>query len=155
MKEFLSKSSQMKYESLLTDCISEEIYNDSEIKNLTFKNIDLFRESTISNSIFIDCEFTNINFNMKMFKDITFSSCKLWNCTVSNINENIIFYNCLDDNDLIINIEDSYIDMEFEDYNQSISMYIFDNYGITLRFKDIFSRGKDCLLSDENYEFYI
>ncbi len=126
MKEFLSKSSQMKYESLLTDCISEEIYNDSEIKNLTFKNIDFFRESTISNSIFIDCEFTNINFNMKMFKDITFSSCKLWNCTVSNINENIIFYNCLDDNDLIINIEDSYIDMEFEDYNQSISMYIFE-----------------------------
>ena len=37
-------------------------------------------------------------------------------------------------------------------YAKLISMYIFDNYGITLRFKDIFSRGKDCLLSDENYE---
>lgn len=37
-------------------------------------------------------------------------------------------------------------------YAKLISMYIFDNYSITLRFKDIFSRGKDCKLSDENYE---
>lgn len=31
-------------------------------------------------------------------------------------------------------------------------MYLFDNFGVTLRFKDIFSRGKDCILSDTNYE---
>jgi hypothetical protein len=38
-------------------------------------------------------------------------------------------------------------------YAKLVSMYIFDNYGIILRFKDIFSRGKDCILSDENYEY--
>lgn len=37
-------------------------------------------------------------------------------------------------------------------YAKLVSMYIFDNYGETLRFKDIFSRGKDCILSDEHYE---
>lgn len=37
-------------------------------------------------------------------------------------------------------------------YAKLVSMYIFDTFGITLRFKDIFSRGKDCLLSDEHYE---
>ena len=37
-------------------------------------------------------------------------------------------------------------------YAKLVSMYVFDTYGITLRFKDIFSRGKDCILSDENYE---
>lgn len=31
-------------------------------------------------------------------------------------------------------------------------MYIFDNFGESLRFKDIFSRGKDCILSDEHYQ---
>lgn len=36
-------------------------------------------------------------------------------------------------------------------YAKLISMYVFDNFGVTLRFKDIFSRGKDCKLSDENY----
>lgn len=130
MKEFLSKSSQMKYESLLTDCVTEEIYDNSEIKNISFKNIDFFKESTITNSIFIDCEFIDINFNMKMFNDVTFSSCKLWNCTVSNINENkdnIIFYNCVDNNELIVQLEDiTDDDISIEDNSQSISIYIFE-----------------------------
>lgn len=37
-------------------------------------------------------------------------------------------------------------------YAKLVSMYVFDNFGVSLRFKDIFSRGKDCVLSDENYE---
>ena len=37
-------------------------------------------------------------------------------------------------------------------YAKLVSMYIFDNYGVELRFKQIFSRGKDCILSDEGYE---
>ena len=37
-------------------------------------------------------------------------------------------------------------------YAKLVSMYIFDNYGVELRFKQIFSRGKDCILSDEEYE---
>lgn len=35
-------------------------------------------------------------------------------------------------------------------YAKLVSMYIFDKYGIQLRFKEIFSRGKDCILSDDN-----
>ena len=31
-------------------------------------------------------------------------------------------------------------------------MYILDNFGVELRFKEIFSRGKDTMLSDEHYE---
>lgn len=38
-------------------------------------------------------------------------------------------------------------------YAKLVSMYIFDNFGIELKFKKIFSRGKDCILSDD--EFYI
>ena len=34
-------------------------------------------------------------------------------------------------------------------YAKLVSMYIFDNFGEQLRFKEIFSRGKDCVLSDE------
>jgi hypothetical protein len=37
-------------------------------------------------------------------------------------------------------------------YAKLISMYIFDNYGLELKFKKIFSRGKDCMLTDEEYE---
>lgn len=37
-------------------------------------------------------------------------------------------------------------------YAKLVSMYIFDNFGVELKFKQIFSRGKDCKLSDEEYE---
>ena len=35
-------------------------------------------------------------------------------------------------------------------YAKLVSMYIFDNFGEQLKFKEIFSRGKDCILSDEH-----
>lgn len=37
-------------------------------------------------------------------------------------------------------------------YAKLVSMYILDNFGIELRFKEIFSRGKDTILSNEHYE---
>lgn len=37
-------------------------------------------------------------------------------------------------------------------YAKLVSMYIFDEFGVELRFKQIFSRGKDCRLTDEEYE---
>lgn len=37
-------------------------------------------------------------------------------------------------------------------YAKLVSMYIFDNFGIELKFKKIFSRGKDCILSNEEFE---
>lgn len=33
-----------------------------------------------------------------------------------------------------------------------ISMHIFDKYGVQLTYKELFSRGKDCIISDSNYE---
>lgn len=37
-------------------------------------------------------------------------------------------------------------------YAKLVSMYIFDTYGIELKFKEIFSRGSDAMLSDKHYE---
>lgn len=37
-------------------------------------------------------------------------------------------------------------------YAKLLSMYIFDNYGEELRFKEIFSRGKDTILTDSHLE---
>ena len=36
-------------------------------------------------------------------------------------------------------------------YAKLISHYIYDTFGETIRFKDMFSRGKDCMLTDEMY----
>lgn len=37
-------------------------------------------------------------------------------------------------------------------YAKLLSMYIFDNYGEEIRFKEIFSRGKDTILTDSHFE---
>lgn len=37
-------------------------------------------------------------------------------------------------------------------YAKLVSMYIMDNFGVELRYKQIFSRGKDCILTDEEYK---
>lgn len=37
-------------------------------------------------------------------------------------------------------------------YAKLVSMYIYDKFGVQLRFKEMFSRGKDCILSDEHLE---
>lgn len=37
-------------------------------------------------------------------------------------------------------------------YAKLVSMYIWDRFKIELPFKEMFSRGKDCILSDEHYE---
>ena len=40
-------------------------------------------------------------------------------------------------------------------YAKLVSMYIFDQFGIELKFKQIFSRGKDCTLTDDEYELLV
>lgn len=37
-------------------------------------------------------------------------------------------------------------------YAKLVSMYIFDNFGEQIRFKEMFSRGKDAMLTDDHYE---
>ena len=37
-------------------------------------------------------------------------------------------------------------------YSKLISLYIYENFGEQIGFKELFSRGKDCRLSDERYE---
>lgn len=37
-------------------------------------------------------------------------------------------------------------------YAKLVSMYIFDTYGVQLTYKELFSRGKDTIISDTNYD---
>lgn len=37
-------------------------------------------------------------------------------------------------------------------YAKLLSMYIYDTFGEQIRFKEMFSRGKDCMLTDDHYE---
>lgn len=37
-------------------------------------------------------------------------------------------------------------------YSKLVSLYIYENFGEQISFKEMFSRGKDCILADDRYE---
>lgn len=37
-------------------------------------------------------------------------------------------------------------------YSKLVSLYIYENFGEQISFKEMFSRGKDCILKDDRYE---
>lgn len=37
-------------------------------------------------------------------------------------------------------------------YSKLVSLYIYENFGEQISFKEMFSRGKDCILSDDRYD---
>lgn len=107
MREFLTSSDHMKYESLLLQKVGSNAYTDTTITGLSFENIEFFKDDIISNSVFNECTFSNSTFNMSNFFDVTFISCQFYNCTYDEKQSSfdISFLNCSDNNDIISKIE--------------------------------------------------
>ncbi|WP_413494485.1 NACHT domain-containing protein [Shewanella baltica] len=125
MKEFLDLSTRMKFEAILTGNIEDNVYSKADITSINIKNLNIFQFGKISSSIFNECTFNHVNFNLDNFEDVTFLNCLFWDCKY-NFDEQpqINFYNCRDNNNFIENIE------ELEDTDEltpqpNIAHYIF------------------------------
>ena len=125
MSEFLDLSTRMKFEALLTDHIEEEVYSNADLTSIGLRSLDIFTIGSISGSIFNECIFSNVNFNLDNFKDITFLNCSFWNCTFNSSNPpEVNFYNCKDNNYFVNEIENKEIEDEGES-QKDIAFYIF------------------------------
>jgi len=127
MNEFLDPSTRMRFEAALTDNIEEDVYSNIDISSITLKNLDIFQTGAIKLSIFNDCSFQNVNFNLENLKDITFLNCSFWDCSHQNNSTkspDVSFYNCRDNNDFIIEIEGEEIAND-SPQQIDISYYIF------------------------------
>lgn len=107
MREFLTSTDHMKYEYLLEQHIDLGIYSGTTITGLEFENTVFFENSEIENSVFNECSFSNSVFNFPNFHDVTFISCQFYNCTypVDSRPYDISFLNCTDNNNLILDNE--------------------------------------------------
>lgn len=127
MCDFLDASSRMRFEAALTDHVEDEKYSHSDINSIVLKELNIFQNGNITGSIFNDCSFHNVDFNLNNLEDITFLNCSFWNCTSQIDPQNtpeINFYNCRDNNGFIDEIE------EQDSINEStappnIAYYIF------------------------------
>ncbi|MGI2171952.1 NACHT domain-containing protein [Shewanella sp. MF05960] len=125
MNEFLELSTRMKFEAYLTDNIENEVYSNADITSINIKDLDIFKVGKIQGSIFNECLFTRINFNLDNFEDITFLNCAFWDCTFkSHKPPEVNFYNCNDNNDFIHNIEKQEI-LDNSESKPNIVYYIF------------------------------
>ncbi len=125
MKEFLHASSRMKFEATLLDLVEESEYSNSDITSINLKEITIFQNGFIENSIFNECVFSDVHLNLEHFKDITFLNCAFWNCTfnVTDIPD-VNFLNCRDNNDLIEKIENQEGQNDVE-VKQDVQFYLF------------------------------
>lgn len=107
MREFLTSTDHMKYEYLLEQEVDLAVYSGTTITSLEFDNVLFFGKSTIENSVFNECLFTNCILNLSNFKDVTFISCQFYDCEYDKENRpyDISFLNCTDNNNLIEEIE--------------------------------------------------
>lgn len=132
MKDFLDSSSRMKFESLLTNKVDDEVYNLSEITSLNIKNVSIFPSSSIIGSIFNECTFYNSNINFENFKDVTFLNCSFWDCNlVIDENSELNFFNCKSNDKLPTTFDDDDSNLEapklIDTYNlDDIEIYILD-----------------------------
>lgn len=131
MNLFLDKSSKMKFEAILTDKVDESDYCDSEISSINFKDISIFKNSSITGSIFNSCTFKNSEINLNNFIETTFLSCQFWDCdySLSSVEENnISFYNCRSNGDLTRDSDDDASDVPIEksDYLTEIELFILN-----------------------------
>jgi hypothetical protein len=127
MCEFLEPSSRMKFEAALTDHVEEEKYSHADITSIVLKNLDIFQIGSLTASIFNDCSFHNVNFNLCNLKDITFLNCSFWNCTyqvTSSVTPDVNFYNCRDNNSFVDEIEEREAIDESET-QPNVAYYIF------------------------------
>ncbi len=127
MNDFLDPSSKMRFEAALTDNVEEDSYSNSDILSITLKNLDVFQITKMKSSIFNDCTFHNVNFNLENLVDITFLNCSFWNCTQNNNSSTIpdvSFYNCRDNNNFISEIEGEEVTNSSQQ-QPDIAKYIF------------------------------
>ena len=127
MCEFLDKSSRMKFEAALTDHVEEAHYSESDITSITLKKIDIFQVGELKGSIFNDCAFQDVNFNLANMVDVTFLNCNFWNCSYEldeNVEPEINFINCRDNNHFVEEIEKLELIDEAEP-KLNVAFYIF------------------------------
>lgn len=131
MKDFLDSSSRMKFESLLTNLVDDNVYDQSEITSLNIKDVSLFPYNNIKNSLFNECVFNNSSINFDNFRDVTFLNCSFWNCNLKiNENSDLNFFNCKS-NDKLPSIFDEEEVIETNSTNNNfnlseIELYILD-----------------------------
>jgi len=127
MCDFLEPSSRMRFEAALTDHVEEDKYSHSDITSIVLKNLDIFQVGNITASIFNDCSFHNVNFNLCNLEDITFLNCSFWNCTYQITplkTPDVNFYNCRDNNSFIDEIEEQEV-VDESKIQPNVAYYIF------------------------------
>jgi hypothetical protein len=126
MREFLDPSSRMKFESLLTDKVEGD-YDGADISSVHFKSVRFFEAGKIAGSVFNDCVFKNVVFNLKNMSDVTFLSCDFWDCEFGHVKssgQDISFYNCKDNVGFIDEFNEEE-DLSEEGRSEGVDYYIF------------------------------
>ena len=131
MRSFLSASDKMKFETLMLNEVGFSNYSNSSINSLIIENLQLTFQRKINESVFIECSFSKVNFNLNQMKNITFLNCKFYDCSFLeciNIDPEIVFLNCISNNRFITDIERLVGDENITNKLDLVSKFILEKF---------------------------
>lgn len=99
--DFINISEKIKYMISLNSKIISNI-QDSTIENLIIKDIKFGEEYKLSNSLFINCTFTNSDIDCRNINEVSFVDCNFYNSNISNYqgSSSITLLGCNSDNNI-------------------------------------------------------
>ncbi|WP_282248598.1 hypothetical protein [Vibrio campbellii] len=103
--EFMSGHDKILYNFLLTGELRMDLDGEN-VEDLVIRGIKLGRDAKISTVAFINCQFTEVEFDFAAITNSTFIGCSFYNCRTTNDQEleEVYFVGCDDNNDLIASI---------------------------------------------------
>lgn len=114
--DFIDISEKVKYMISLNNKMTSDIH-DSTIENLIIKNVKFGVEYKISNSLFINCTFTNSELDCINIHEVSFVDCNFYNSDILNYqgSSSVTLLGCSSDNNLESKI------MEYKEMKEEIS----------------------------------
>ena len=128
--DFIDTCEQFKYMISLNNKILKDM-SDFTIDDLTIKNINLGDDYLVENTLFINCDITNMTIDCNNIYDVSFINCNFYDCELINYigEENITFLGCSSDNNFQSEVID-YIDKieDEEDKEKNCEVYILEKF---------------------------
>jgi|TARA_R110002033_G_scaffold26095_1_gene59827 hypothetical protein len=127
--EFMSGHDKIQYNQLLTKELRMDLDGEN-VEDLVIKDICLGKHAKIENVAFINCQFSEVEFDLIAIINSTFINCSFYDCTAINdkVIQEVYFVGCEDNNDLIVTISHEEIQSKEEHGYDDCDIFVLEKF---------------------------
>lgn len=123
--EFMDGRNKLRYNYYLINEMPMDLVGES-IDSLSLNGVSIGEKGKVSDTIFIDCKFTNVSYYLSGFENVSFLNCVFYSCKVIGEIHDVYFLGCESDNSLFEEESQSEIEIN-NDYNDA-DIYVLERF---------------------------